>query len=340
MVYTVLSFLHSYRELDCIFTEKNNNKRKVNNKYSFAIILLLMVGIIAGVFLLAHGSTVGLLNPQGIIALKERHVIVTTVLLMLLIVVPVFVLAFTFAWRYRASNTGARYLPNWEHNRFEEFVWWGVPMIIIAVLAVITWTSSHQLDPYRRIESTTQPLTIQVVSLNWKWLFIYPAQGIATVNYVALPEQTPIEFQLTSAAMMNALWIPQLGGQEMTMPGMITQLHLMAASTGTYTGLSSNFSGMGFSGMHFPVQSMTQDSFNQWVNTIKQATSSLDKTTYQALASPSENNPPTFYRLGDASLYTSIVMQFLVPSASTSTAISTDAIKTSSMQMSLPKKAQ
>lgn len=325
---------------DCFFAERHNNKRRVNNKYSFAVILLLIAGVIAGVSMLAQGGAVGVLNPRGIIAFKERRLMLDAVLLMLLVVVPVFALTFSFAWRYRADNTRARYLPNWEHNRAEEFVWWGVPMIIIAVLAVITWSSAHALDPYRPLRSTTAPLTIQVVSLDWKWLFIYPTQGIATVNYLVIPEQTPIAFQLTSAAMMNALWIPQLGGQEMTMPGMVTKLHLMADGTGTYEGLSSNFSGKGFSGMQFRVQSVTRGDFDRWVAVAKQATSTLDLATYQALAAPSENNPPASYTLGDPGLYTAIVMRFLVPPAPSSTPERAGAGEARPPQMPMPGMAQ
>ena len=312
----------------------------MNNKYSFAVILLLIASIVAGVSLLAQGSAVGVLDPRGIVALKEHHLMLEAVLLMLLVVVPVFALTFSFAWHYRADNTRARYLPNWEHNQVEEFVWWGVPMIIITVLAVITWSSTHALDPYRPLRSDTKPLTIQVVSLDWKWLFIYPAQRVATVNYLVIPEQTPIAFQLTSAAMMNALWIPQLGGQEMTMPGMVTKLHLMASGVGTYEGLSSNFSGKGFSGMQFRVQSMKQSSFDQWVTATKQATSTLNLTTYQALAAPSESNPPTSYTLGDPGLYTAIVMRFLVPTASSSSSERAGASGAFRQQILMPSMTQ
>lgn len=255
----------------------------------------------------------GVFEPAGTVAAQERDLIIQAILLMLVIVVPVFILAFSIAWHYRAGNTKAVYAPDWEHSKLDEFIWWVVPLEIILVLGALTWSSAHALDPYQPLKSANAPITVEVVSLNWKWLFIYPAQGIATVNYLAIPEQTPVAFELTSDAPMNAFWIPQLGGQEMTMPGMVTQLHLMAGGTGTYEGLSSNFSGTGFAGMQFPVTSMTQGQFNQWVAETKQSTSTLTWNSYKALAEPSENNPAAFYALGDPALYTKIVMQFMTP---------------------------
>ena len=292
----------------------------MNTKYAFAIVLLITALVTALSLFLAHGSTAGLLDPQGPIAQKELHLMLTAAALMLIVVIPVFALTFFFAWRYRATNTKATYLPDWEHNPTEEFIWWGVPMVIIAALATLAWSSAHALDPYRPIASRVPPLTVDVVSLDWKWLFIYPAEHIATVNYLAIPERTPIAFKLTSDAPMNAFWIPQLGGQEMTMPGMVTQLHLMADNTGTYTGFSSNLSGAGFAGMHFPVHSLTNADFAQWVTQTQAATSTLTFARYRTLAQPSENNPPAFYRLGDPNLYTEIVMQFMTPPATSTQA--------------------
>ncbi|HUY62663.1 MAG TPA: ubiquinol oxidase subunit II [Candidatus Paceibacterota bacterium] len=289
----------------------------MNNKYTFPLILLIIAGVSALVLWLAHGSTAALFDPQGIIALQERSLMLDVVVLMLLVVVPVFALAAVFAWRYRATNTEAAYTPDWEHNRVEEFVWWGVPFLIIAVLAVITWTSTHALDPYRPLDSAVPPLTVEVISLDWKWLFIYPAQHVATVNYLAIPEQTPIAFKLTSDAPMNAFWIPQLGGQEMAMPGMVTELNLMADGAGTYTGFSSNISGAGFAGMHFAVQSMTQDDFDRWVATAQAATSTLTLASYHALAAPSSDVPPASYGLGDSNLFDEVVMSFMTPATTT-----------------------
>ena len=289
----------------------------MNGKYVFPAILFIIALIVAGVGFLASGHNVGLLAPQGLIAHHERALMIEAALLMLIVVIPVFALTFGFAWYYRASNTKARYLPNWDHNPKEEAIWWFVPMVIIAILAVIAWDTAHALDPYRPLVSRTPPLTVEVVSLDWKWLFIYPKQGIATVNYLAIPEKTPIAFKLTSDAPMNAFWIPQLGGQEMTMPGMVTHLNLLANTTGTYEGFSANISGTGFAGMHFPVHSLSAQDFGAWVARTQRATSALGFASYKALAQPSQDNPAAFFRVTDPALYTKIVMQFMQPSATT-----------------------
>jgi len=186
------------------------------NKYTFIVILVILF-LIGSLAYFLGGSHIIIFHPQGVIAEKEFSLMTTAAWLMLLVAVPVFLLTFGFAWYYRAENTKARYLPNWDHNPLEESVWWIVPTVIIIVLAVITWRSTHALDPFRPLSATQKPLTVDVVSLNWKWLFIYPAQGIATVNYLEIPTKPPISFKLTAAALMNAFWIPQLGGQEMTM---------------------------------------------------------------------------------------------------------------------------
>ena len=250
------------------------------------------------------------LAAKGVIASQEAGLMVEATLLMLIVAVPVLGLLFFFAWRYRAGGK-ARYEPEWEHSKMDELIWWAIPLEVILVIGALIWGSSRTLDPYRPIDSSVQPLTVQVVALNWKWLFIYPAQGIATVNYLAVPEKTPVAFLLTADAPMNAFWIPQLGGQEMAMPGMVTQLHLMASGTGTYLGLSSNFSGEGFAGMQFPVRSMTQADFSAWVAQTKTSTSTLSFAAYQTLAKPGKNMPAMFYAVGDTNLYTEIVGQYM-----------------------------
>ncbi len=290
----------------------------MNGKYVFPTILGVIALITACASFFAYGHGVGLLNPQGVIARQERALMLSAAVIMLVVVVPVFVLTFGIAWRYRASNTRAEYRPNWEHSRAQELVWWVVPMVIIALLAVVTWRVSHTLDPFRPIDSRTPELTVEVVALDWKWLFIYPAQGIATINYLAIPEKTPIAFKLTSDAPMNAFWIPQLGGQEMAMPGMVTQIHLMADAPGTYEGFSSNISGAGFASMHFPVYSMNTSDFTAWAARTQQVSSLLTFTAYKQLAQPSQNTAAAFFRVTDPYLYTDIVMQYMMPTASTS----------------------
>jgi len=262
-----------------------------------------------------HGRTVAVLDPKGPIAAQERDLIVTATLIMLIVVIPVFVMTFAFAWKYREGNTKARYTPNWDHHPILEFSWWLIPTIIIVILARITWVSSHTLDPYRPIASVNPTMTIQVVALDWKWLFIYPQQNIATVNYVQFPVNTPVDFQITSDAPMNSFWIPQLGGQIYAMPGMATELNLLASSLGSFHGSSANISGVGFSGMTFTAHASTQTDFNHWVGQVQQSHPSLTMSHYSQLARPSSYNPPAYYASAQPNLFNAIVMKYMVPSS-------------------------
>jgi len=218
-------------------------------KYKPLLGVVLLLGIVLLFATLIRGHTVAVFDSKGLIADKQRRLIITTVLLSLIVVVPVYVMAFAIAIRYRDSNKTAKYTPDWDHSRILEFIWWAVPCAIILVLAIITWNSSHDLDPFKALKSDKKPLTIEVVALQWKWLFIYPEQGIASVNLVGLPVDTPINFEITSDAPMNSFWLPQLGGQVYAMSGMSSELHLMADEPGTYNGVSANISGEGFAGI-------------------------------------------------------------------------------------------
>lgn len=244
---------------------------------------------------------------------KECDLIITSSLLMLIVVIPVFLFALVFSWRYRASNAKARHEPNWEHNYIAEYCWWGVPLIIIVILAIITWKSSHELNPFKPIDSDKTPLTIQVVALEWKWLFIYPEQKIATVNFVQFPEKTPINFEITADAPMNSFWIPQLGGQIYAMPAMRSKLHLMANETGIFRGCSANISGSGFAGMKFDAKSCNPEEFDQWIGSVQQTGRSLDFMRYRDLVKPSEYDPVTYFTLGQEDLFHEILMQYMAP---------------------------
>ncbi|MBI5470394.1 ubiquinol oxidase subunit II [Candidatus Kaiserbacteria bacterium] len=254
-----------------------------------------------------------ILDPKGVVGLAEKDLIVTAAVLMALVVIPVFILTFAIAWRYRAGNSKAKYTPNWEHNRLEEFVWWAIPSLIIAALAGIAWTSSHDLDPFKPLDSSQPPLTIQVVALDWKWLFIYPEERIASVNLVEFPALRPINFQITSDAPMNSFWIPQLGGQIYAMAGMSTQLHLMADAPGIYSGASANFSGRGFAGMKFNAVAVAEEEYQKWITEVRKSPDVLDLRHYNTLAMPSENSPVSYYAWTDESLYNSIVQKFTRP---------------------------
>src|SRR6185437_223809 len=257
--------------------------------------------------LLLSGGQWAVLDPKGPIGLQERSIIITATALMLVVVVPVIALIFIFAWRYRASNEKADYQPNWSHSNRIEAVVWLIPCIIIAALGVIAWRSSHTLDPYRPLDSKVKPIRIDAVALDWKWLFIYPDQKVATVNEVAFPANVPVEFHITSATVMNAFFIPQLGSQIYAMAGMQTQLHLLANEPGTYQGLSSNYSGDGFSGMTFKAIALPQQGFDAWLAKVKASQQTLGATDYEQLAKASENNPVAYYAQVQPNLFADIV---------------------------------
>lgn len=285
----------------------------MNRNYTALAILGITV-VVAVLFMLLQNHTFAVFNPKGLIASEERGLIIHAVFLMLIVVVPVFVLAFSIAWRYRASNTKAAYTPDWENSPMEELVWWAVPLEIILVLGALTWSSTHQLDPYKPIVSGTPPMTIEVVALEWKWLFIYPSLGIATINELALPVNTPVEFDVTADAPMNSFWIPQLGGQIYAMTGMVTKLHVEADQTGSYQGSSANYSGEGFAGMKFAAEVMTKEQFAAWVAQAKLSPAPFDSPAYHWYALPGTTTPKVFGSVED-NLYNEIVMQFMQPSS-------------------------
>lgn len=280
-------------------------------KLILAILILLGAGALVALFVSTHNIPV--LDPKGAIASKERELLSTASLLMLIVVIPVFIITLVFAWKYRASNGKAKHMPDWEHNYIAECCWWGVPIVIIVILAIITWKSSHELSPFKPLENGKKPIAIQVVALDWKWLFIYPDQGIATVNFVQFPEQTPVDFEITSDAPMNSFWIPQLGGQIYAMPAMRTKLHLIANEIGSYRGSSANISGKGFAGMVFTAKASSEGDFNRWVQSVRRSSKRLTLEEYHRLMQPSEYNPVTSYVLDQRDLFDRIIMKYSAP---------------------------
>ena len=244
---------------------------------------------------LLGGCQMALLDPKGPIGADEKSIIILATCLMLIIVVPVIIMTVAFAWRYRASNVRATFAPNWAHSSKIEAVVWLVPCVIIAVLATVTWVSTHKLDPYRQIAAPAKPLDVEVVSLDWKWLFIYPQLNIASVNELAFPVDVPVRFRMTSSAVMNAFFIPRLGSQIYTMAGMETRLSLLANAPGTYKGISANYSGDGFSDMTFAARAMNEGDFQNWVGQVRAASQKLTLASYRDLARPSEKMPVAYY---------------------------------------------
>lgn len=272
-----------------------------------------------GALLLLSGCNAVVMNPKGIIAEHEKHLFFIALSLMLIIVVPVILLTVVISRRYRASNTKATYTPDWSHNNWLELIWWTVPAIIITILAIITWISAHRLDPYRPIQSDVKPIDIDVVALDWRWLFIYPDQGIATINLVQFPVNTPIAFHLTSDGPMNSFQIPQLAGQIYAMAGMKTQLHLMANTMGDYNGRSTNFSGDGFADMTFIARVSSEDDFNKWVQSVKQSPNSLTMASYKQLSAPSEDETVQYFSSVENNLFDNVVMSFMMPASAMTT---------------------
>lgn len=257
--------------------------------------------------LLTGCSSLELFNPMGSIAEQEMQLILVCTGLMLLVVIPVILLTLYFAWRYREGNTTATYAPDWSHSTAIEVVIWTIPCLIIVVLAVLIWKSTHALDPYRPIASDKAPLRVEVVALNWKWLFIYPDHNVATVNELVMPVDTPVAFKLTSESMMNAFFVPQLGSMVYTMAGMQTRLHLIGHTPGTYAGMSSAYSGAGFSDMKFPARVVTDADFASWLAQARSSGDHLGATRLAELETPTHGSPLLRFSAVDSGLFDSIV---------------------------------
>lgn len=285
----------------------------MSKKYKRSFIAFVVLLIIGLAIWYLHAKNFAVLNPKGIVATKERNLMVLTVLLGLLVVVPVYIMTFAIAWRYREGNTKAKYSPNLTGNRWIETLWWSIPSAIILLLSVVTWNSSHTLDPSQSLKVSTKPLNVDVVALDWKWLFIYPDQGVASVNQVEMPVGTPVNFYITADAPMNSFWIPQLGSQIYAMPGMRTQLHLIADKAGAYEGSSANLSGDGFAGMRFKAVAGSKAQFNNWLQAAQRSDATLDRGSYTQLAKPSEYNPVTTYASVDSSLFDHVLLKYMVP---------------------------
>jgi len=245
--------------------------------------------------LLGGCSTILLLDPKGPIGEAERFVIIAAIALMLIVVIPVFIMAFWFPRKYRASNTESTYMPKWSHSAKIEFFMWTVPIAIVTVLAILAWTSTHSLDPYKPIPSAESPVNIEAVCLDWKWLFIYPDQNIATVNQITFPVNVPVSFKITSDTVMASFFIPQLGSQIYAMAGMQTRLHLLADKPGAYAGHNQQFTGSGYADMHFKANAVSREEFQSWVQKIRQSPEKLDLDRYEKLAKPSLGYHPVTY---------------------------------------------
>ena len=271
---------------------------------------VLMSGLLLG------GCNGIVMKPHGDIAQQQANLIVTSTLLMLLIIVPVIALTLFFAYRYRQSNTEATYAPDWDHSTRLELVIWGAPLLIIIALGAITWISTHKLDPFRPLDRIAEdkplavgvkPLEVYAVSMDWKWLFIYPEQGVATVNELAAPVDRPIHFRFTSTTVMNTFYVPALAGMIYTMPGMETQLHAVINKAGVYDGLSAHYSGAGFSDMRFKFHGLTDEDFARWVESNKAGAAALTRAEVLKLEQPSTREPVRRFASVEPGLWSAIV---------------------------------
>ncbi|UHL62703.1 ubiquinol oxidase subunit II [Paralcaligenes sp. KSB-10] len=301
----------------------------------FCRLLLLPVVLMLG------GCKLVLLNPDGYVARQQSDIMISTTIIIALIVVPVLIAIAVIAWRYRASNTQAKYDDKWDHSHQLELLVWGVPLLIIIAVGAVSWTGTHQLDPYRPLDkiaehkpvpANTKPLEVEVVSLRWKWLFFYPGYGIATVNELVAPVDVPIHFKLTSDTMMDSFFIPALVGQVYTMPGMQTVLHGVINKPGEYKGFSANYSGAGFTDMRFLFHGMSQKDFNSWVEKVGASGQALDRTAYDKLRQPSRAEPIHYYAHFSPDLYERILNRCVDPGQMCMSPIMTDTMHSRGME--------
>jgi cytochrome o ubiquinol oxidase subunit II len=274
---------------------------------SLTVLLLLLAATL--------GGCDGVLDPKGPVTLAERQILFNATGIMLAIVIPVAAATLGVAFWFRASNKRSRYRPNFVYSGRIEMLIWSIPLMTVLLVGTVAWIGAYDLDPPKPIASSTKPLKIQVVSLDWKWLFIYPEQGVASVNHLTIPAGTPVSFELTSSGVMNSFFVPQLAGQIYTMAGMMTRLNLRADHLGTYRGMSANYSGAGFADMVFKVDAVAPDSFAKWVEATRSAGPVLDTQAYAALVKPSRAVAPFTYRSAASGLFTGILSAAMQPDA-------------------------
>lgn len=285
-----------------------------NSKIKYALYglyLILGLEIVWLITLLFHDKNFAVFNPKGYIAGEQSDLILLSLALLFAIAIPTLCLLYFFAWKYRETNQKATYDPKTGHGKLFVFSIWAIPSIFMLVLALIMIPATHRLDPRQQIASDNPPMTIQVIAMQWKWIFIYPEQNIATVNYVQIPIDTPIVFKLTAdESPMSSFWIPNLGGQMYAMTGHVNTLHLMADKEGDYPGSSAEITGSGFAGMKFVAKAASKGAFDKWVDNVKKSPNSLDILEYNTLLKPSENNKTTLYATAKPKLFSDMVAKY------------------------------
>jgi cytochrome o ubiquinol oxidase subunit 2 len=282
-------------------------------QWFFKILLIVAGSVILLSLSGCKENFVGLLNPKGVIAYEQRKLFFDTLALMMIVVLPVIIMSITFVYHYQVSHRTRDYKPNWGHSFYLEILWWGIPCVIILVLSIMTWKKTHELDPYRRIAGHDEkPMLVQVIALPWKWLFIYPEQNIATVNYLKIPLGQQVEYWITTDNVpMSAFFIPQLGSQIYAMAGMRTRLHLLANEPGFYDGLNTQYNGDGFSDMHFEVHVVEPKELQQWFADVKKSPNGLTDAAYKQLLYPTIADKPQLFSGVQTNLFDDVIMTYM-----------------------------
>lgn len=295
-------------------SRKSNGSRAKKRLLQVIVSSAVTLVVIGALYYGTQGRDIPVLAPSGFIAQQQLYLILFTAALGLLVIIPVFYLLFSIAHRYRAGNKKAKYEPNLKDSPVLEMIWWGIPCLIILVLAIVTWISTHALDPYRELESKVEPVNVQVIALNHNWLFLYPDHNIATLNTLTIPQHAPINFTITADAPMNSFWIPALAGQVYAMSGMSMKLHLVADEVGVYNGQAANINGSSYASMRFKVYAVHPGRFDSWLDKTAQAPNILSTATYNELAKLTERGPEKAFSLANKGLYDEVVMKYMVPS--------------------------
>ena len=290
------------------------NKKKRNRGLPAWVVVFPLIDLALIIRYFIHGKNIALFNPKGVIAGQQHVLIVFTLIVLLAVAIPTLSLLFFIAWKYRETNPKAKHDPQPSHGRLFNLGIWAIPTSIMVLLVSVMAPATHQLAPQKVIAAGVKPMTIEVISLRWKWLFIYPEQQVASLNFVQLPVDTPITFEMTAdETPMSSFWIPNLGGQLYTMTSHVNRLNLMASTTGDYTGSSAELNGAGFAGMKFTTSVRSAEAFDNWVQFVKQSPNALDATTYKKLLEPSESNPASFYSSFDPNLYANVISKYEGP---------------------------
>src|SRR5262245_3353928 len=283
----------------------NTHKHRLGKTAGLSSTLVLMIAALCGCS--------GVLDPAGPVGAAERTILLDSLAIMLAIVVPTILCILGFAWWYRAGNARAVYAPHWAESGRLELIVWAIPALVVLFLGSIAWIGSHELDPAKPLRSDVEPLEVEVVALDWKWLFIYPDQNVASINRLVMPVDTPVHYRLTSASVLNVFWVPQLGSEIYAMNGMTTELNLAADRPGTFLGVAAHFNGDGFADMTFETQSVSAEDFSRWVAAVQAAGPPLDEAAYRALLPQSSHVAPFTYRTVAPQLFDHITSRHLPP---------------------------